>query len=288
MLLIRQIHRAGGLFLLTLGSLLSLPLESLAQAPPAPNYDRTGQLIAGIQCVTFADEQFEGWVLTGSVPPLLPFNVDLRIIGTATPGPQASCAAADGILEVFQVIFPGDDPGTHFCTGAGGDQMGCSPCPCGNEAMAGDAGGCLNSAGTSGRLVSEGSASVLASDLCFRMVNAAPSSFAVLLSGTAQAPANMANPCFTQNPGSGVLALSFDGLRCVVQNVLRHGGRPVDVNGEVGGLGNPWGFCSAGFPNSAFVAGQTRHFQSVYRDLDTAVCMRGLNTTQGTSISFTP
>lgn len=252
-------------------------------------YDRLGTLHGGIQCLTWDDENFETWTLTNTTPGQVPLNVEVRIIGIATFGVDPNCAAADGFLQVSQVLMPNDNPGTDFCIGDGGDQMGCTPCPCGNEDLSAAGGGCQNSAGDSALLQAEGTGSLSAQDLCFRMRGAVAGSFGVLFSGTAAAPNNPANPCFAQNPGSGVTSVSFDGLRCAVQATQRHGGRPVDVNGEVGALTNPWGFCSAGFPgNSIFAAGQTRYFQTIYRDFEMAVCMTGLNTTQGVSLTFVP
>lgn len=274
---------------LSLCTWLAMSPEASAQAPTPFLYNRVGTLHAGIQCVTWDDVQFETWTLTGPVALQVPFNVEVRVIGTATPGLDPNCAASGGMILVSSVLMVTDDPGTDFCLGDGGDQAGCTNCPCGNNAPIGSNGGCLNSAGSSAELISEGTDSLLAADLCFRMENGVPNSFSILVSGTAQAPSNPLHPCFTLNPGSGVQSMAFDGLRCAVGNIVRHGGRSVDANGEVGGLSAPWGFCSAGFPgNSVFAAGQTRFFQSIYRDNDQAVCMRGLNTTQGTAITFTP
>ncbi len=99
------------------------------------------------------------------------------------------------------------------------------------------------------------------------------------------------NPCF--GLGSGAQALQFDGLRCAITNTRRHGGRSADVNGEVGVTNAPWG--GEGGPpvgiavaGTGFVAGQTRFFQVINRDDAMAVCMRGLNTSQGVSVTFTP
>ncbi len=288
MLTASRITRAAGILALSAFFWLTTSASASAQAGSFA-YDRTGTLHAGIQCVTFDDEALMAWTLVNTQPGVVPFNIEVRIIGTATPGSDPDCAASSGTLEVITVLMPSDDPGTHFCFGDGGDQAGCTNCPCGNNAAVGSGGGCVNSTGAGAVLAAEGSTSLSASDLCFRMSGAVPSSFALLVSGSAQAPNNPMNPCFTNNPGSGVAASAFDGLRCAVTNTQRHGGRSVDVNGEVGALTNAWGNCGGSFPGTAvFVAGQTRYFQSVYRELDTAVCQRGLNTSQGIGISFVP
>ena len=46
------------------------------------------------------------------------------------------------------------------CNGDGGDQMGCTDCPCTNNAPQGTIGGCLNSAGTASRLIGTGDPSL--------------------------------------------------------------------------------------------------------------------------------
>jgi len=269
-----------------------LTASASAQVTPSPNpipYNRIGTLHAGIQCQTFDDVFGDSWRLINVPPGQVQLDIPVRITAVATVLSDVSCAASIGTLDIVSVTPIGLDPGTSFCFGNGGDQLGCTSCPCGNNAATTSRGGCINSSGRSARLVTEGFSSLNASDLCFRVVRAAPSSFALLYSGTAQAPNNPANPCFTVNPGSGLRSASYDGLRCVARNIIRHGGRPIDANGEVGALTNPWGFCAAAFPgHSVFLIGHTRYFQVIYRDLSTAVCMRGLNTTQGTGISFTP
>lgn len=183
------------------------------------------------------------------------------------------------------------------CNGDGSDQLGCTDCPCTNSATPGTVGGCLNSALSSAQLSASGDTSVSLppgelNDLRFSLSGAPPSSFCILNSGDALAPNNMANPCFGM--GSGVQALVFDGLRCILVNERRQGGRPCDVNGEVGVTNNPWGGEAAPMAGIAqlggglLVAGQTRYFQVVYRDDPLSVCTRGLNTSQAIEVRFTP
>ncbi len=185
---------------------------------------------------------------------------------------------------------------TSYCTGDGGDQLGCTNCPCMNNAPVGTNGGCLNSAVTSARLSASGDPSVslpasITTDLRFALHLAPPSAFCILNSGDALAPTNVANPCF--GLGSGAQAMQFDGLRCAVVNTRRHGGRSADGSGNVGLTNNPWG--GEGAPGvglavqgSGFVAGQTRYFQVVHRDDPLSSCMRGLNTSQASEVTFTP
>lgn len=191
-----------------------------------------------------------------------------------------------GAVYYFELAGAPDPVGADACSGDGGDQLGCSDCPCMNEAPAGTVGGCLNSAGTSTRLLASGSASIGAADLRFEAQGAPPTSTAVLTSGNSLAPANMTNPCFGLD--SGIQAMQLDGLRCVVQGVLRHGVRPSDSAGDIGVTTNGWGSPNGFFNFSAFVAGSTKHFQLIYRDDELAVCMRGQNTSQAVTVVFVP
>lgn len=188
--------------------------------------------------------------------------------------------------------------GLSRCSGDGGNQMGCTDCPCGNNAPAGTTGGCLNSSGNSTELAASGSPSVSlpsgdTSDLRLSLRDAPASAFCVMLSGSNLAPQNMANPCF--GLGTGANAIDRDGLRCAVGSLLRHGGRSADVAGSVADSSGPsrvWGG-EAGPPaglavQAGFVAGQTRYFQVTHREDPMAVCMRGLNTSQALEVSFLP
>ncbi len=183
----------------------------------------------------------------------------------------------------------------NHCEGDGGDQLGCTNCPCGNNAPIGTIGGCLNSLGSSARLVATGSSSTSLpagslTDLRFAVCGAIPNVTCVLKSGDALAPLNPANPCF--GLGSGVQSAVFDGLRCAVMNAKNVGARTSDSFGNVGfGTSPPWG--GAAGPNigiaaqGGFTAGHTRYFQVIYRDDPMLVCQTGLNTTQAVEVTFT-
>ncbi len=176
------------------------------------------------------------------------------------------------------------------CNGDGGNQMGCTNCPCTNNAVAGTIGGCLNSAGTSGRLVPSGAASIAGDTLHFNATGLPANAFGVLTSGDNVAPTNMANPCFGLDTGSQ--AMQFDGLRCAVTNTRRHGGRSADANGEIGitnnGFGPPNGPMIGFAAQSGWAAGQTRAFQLINRDDPLLQCMRGLNTSQAVTVTYAP
>ncbi len=216
---------------------------------------------------------------------------DGRIVFVATLRNGAGTPIDEGLflLEADTGQF-GD-----LCNGDGGDQMGCTDCPCGNNASLGTIGGCLNSVSTSARLTATGDTSVTLPsgsmiDLRLGISGAPPTAFCILNSGDNVAPQGMANPCFGLD--SGAQSATFDGLRCAVQNTLRHGGRSADSNGDVGVTNNPWG--GEGGPPigiataAGFAAGQTRYFQVIHRDDPLAVCGRGLNTSQAVQVTFEP
>ncbi len=192
------------------------------------------------------------------------------------------------MMRQYQIPLPEGS----FCFGDGGDQMGCQDCPCNNNAPTGKIGGCLNTQNRSAFLYKSGVPSAGADSLRFQMTGGIANNFVLLTSGDAQAPANPANPCFAQNPGSGIRVIHFDGLRCVVQNFQRHGIRMTDAEGTAGitneGWGSPDGPPAGLIAQGGFGAGQTRHFQTIYRDNSAAGCSTGLNTSQGVSVTFTP
>ena len=181
------------------------------------------------------------------------------------------------------------------CTGDGGDQMGCTDCPCMNNAMPGSGGGCLNSSGNGSRLIATGDTSVslpmaATTDLRFSATGGPSFQLFILNSGDAVAPNNPANPCFGLD--SGASGMLFDGLRCAVSSTLRNGGRGADSNGEVGvtnaawgGANNPPGGIAQFF---GYSAGTTKFFQAIHRDSTAANCNTGLNTTQSLEVLFTP
>lgn len=196
--------------------------------------------------------------------------------------------AAEFFLNLeFTPTFP------SICNGDGGDQLGCTSCPCLNDAPLGTTGGCLNSFGEAARLIASGSASISlqaasTQDLRFSLTGLPPNQFAFLSSGDALAPLNMASPCHGLN--SGVQSAAFDGLRCAALSFRRYGGRPSDMNGEVGVTNSAWG--GEGLPleglaaTSGFTAGQTRFFQAIIREDTLASCMRGFNTSQAIRVTF--
>ena len=200
------------------------------------------------------------------------------------------CAIANGASDANQNGVPDSCELIEFCYGDGGNQAGCSDCPCGNNAAPGTAGGCLNGVGQSARLIGSGVASLSNDQLNFVMTGGNPSTFGVLTSGAAQAPANPANPCF--GLASGIQAIQLDGLRCVVQGTLRHGARPTDAAGDIGFSTNGWGppFGPAGglIAQTGASAGASRYWQVIYREDPALGCMRGQNTSNGVATVLVP
>lgn len=205
---------------------------------------------------------------------------------------QASPLTANfGSLNGFQVRKVSDGTGDEaYCYGNGGITAACTPCPCGNNAPAGFLGGCLNQDGRSAQLVAQGVASVSGDTLRIEMRGGTSNSFAILSSGAGRLPSGAANPCFGLD--SGISNSQLDGLRCIGAGVLRHGTRPVDVNGDVGVTTNGWGPPN-GPPGgliaaNAFTAGQIRHFQIFYRVNPAFSCGTGQNTTDALTLTIRP
>lgn len=180
-------------------------------------------------------------------------------------------------------------PFDSYCFGNGGDNMGCTNCPCGNNAASDKRGGCTNSAGSSGRLNARGLPRLSRDTLSFTAKSLPPSSATLLISGSARLPANPANPCFAL--ASGIPTIG-DGLRCTGQALKRHGLRIATSEGSIGLTSDGWGGEDAPaiglIAQGGFASGQTRHFQGFYRDLPHGMCNSGLTSTQAVSLSFAP
>ncbi|MEO0475345.1 MAG: hypothetical protein AAF085_05130, partial [Planctomycetota bacterium] len=215
---------------------------------------------------------------------------------TATAsGDEITCTIvpSDGVLTAAPTVLSlevSPEGYVEFCFGEAPQVAGCTPCPCANDAAAGTRRGCINSTGGSAQMLVSGNPSAAADTLRVEMRSGSPSSFAILTSGTTRAPAVSTNPCFGLD--TGIQSPSFDGLRCVVQGVLRHGTRATDASGDIGKTNAAWGTPS-GPPSgliafNGFTTGQTRHFQIVYRDDVQASCGRGQNTTQGGTVVVLP
>ena len=171
----------------------------------------------------------------------------------------------------------------YLCFGDGGN-FGCTPCPCGNNAPSGSAGGCVNSSGVWAILVASGVQSVSADTLSFSVFGANPSTFAALVSADNQLPTLGACP-----PGTGVQSAALDGLRCIGGALFRHGTRAMNTAGTNSAPWGPPGGPSGGLiAQGGFVPGQTRQFQVFYREFADMVCMTGQNTSNSVGVTFVP
>lgn len=244
--------------------------------------------VGSLSTTTLVD-QWEPRSLVFTAPPNANVLTTFRLI------PEPSTANLS-YVAIDSLSLQGRSPYDDWCNGDGGDQTGCTDCPCNNNSPVGTIGGCLNSAATSTSLFASGSASVAlpigdTTDLRFVVSGAPPNAFGVLLSDSAVGPLHVTSPCFGLM--TGLQAADRDGLRCVVGGMgRRHGGRSADANGEIGVTNNGWGGefnPPAGIAGqAAFVAGQTRFFQFNHRDNAALVCMRGLNSSQAVEVGFVP
>lgn len=194
----------------------------------------------------------------------------------------------EAALDDFRVEAVDCSALASFCNGDGGDQQGCTDCPCTvQNAPEGTIGGCLNSAGTAARLIGTGVGSLAADTLRFELTGGTLSTFGVLVSGSVQLPQNPTAPCPT---GAGIVAAQLDGLRCVGGSLVRHGSRSIDANGEIGATGPAWGPPNGppGGLSAGFAAGETRYFQIFYREDFVLGCNSGQNTTQAVGVTFEP
>ena len=184
--------------------------------------------------------------------------------------------------------FPGlPASASYLCNGDGGDQLGCTPCPCSNEAPQGTTGGCLNSTFEAGQLYVRGCTEIADGRLGFDARGIVPGSFSILVSGSSVLPIQPTSPCV--GTASGVVAMSLDGLRCAGQNLQRHGTRQSAPDGSIGVSTPGWGEANIGWAASqGFLAGQTSHFQVIYREFPQLGCVTGLNTTQAATVIFQP
>ncbi len=194
------------------------------------------------------------------------WNVAEQHIGTAT-------ADGNGEIDVYVNYAAGVErtvynglaytaipPGTGYCFGDGAG----TTCPCGNVGASGA--GCANSTGSGGVLTESGTVSVLADDLTFLASGLLPNQSALLFVGLNAV-----------NTGNGLIF--GDGLRCAGGSIVRLGVRVPDA----GGVAN-WG---PGLGASGgWVSGDTRYFQTWYRDPSGSPCGSGFNLTNGVALTF--
>ena len=249
---------------------------------PVPIFDECGTVIEPGVCRLFMADDGNNYVVAG----LNSVNVGdrVRVIGSTDMICATMCTTpVSGCILNPTLTFCAT--GTPVCFGDGGDQMGCTDCPCGNNAPQDAAGGCVNSSGTSARLVASGNPGTLVDTLRMEVEGMNPNTFGVLVSAGILLPQNPVVPCPT---GSGVQSVLLDGLRCVGGALFRHAARGSDANGDVGettpGWGPPNGPPQGLVAQGGFVMGQTVHFQVFYREFGDLVCQTGQNTTNAITV----
>ncbi len=152
--------------------------------------------------------------------------------------------------------------GTTYCFGDGSG----TACPCGNPGGAHE--GCANGGGRGAVLTSSGSLSVATADLVLWARGLLPGNAGLFLQGSTRVAG-----------GSG---LPFgDGLRCAGGSVLR---LQVRLPGADGTLHTTISVPSTG----GVAAGDTRTYQTWYRDSQTTPCGTGFNLSNGLELVWSP
>ncbi len=221
-----------------------------------------------------------GWIVVGAT------GEDGAVTGI-NPTQSNNNAEGAGAGYIFSLTFPPNYPSA--CHGDGGDQAGCTDCPCSNNAPVGMSGGCLNSLGQSAQLAASGLASISHDELAFIATGAVPSTMGVLFSSDISLPLNPLSPCF--GVASGVSGSILDGLRCL-GSPRRQGARMSNGDGDFGVSTAPWG--TPGGPpggllqRGGWTAGSTALWQVFYRDNVLASCGSGLNSTNTILVQVIP
>lgn len=180
---------------------------------------------------------------------------------------QMLCAVRDPVsLQIGAARLTTMTAATLFCFGDGSG----TPCPCGNASASGANVGCLNSLGTGGRLRANGTASI-ASDSLVLQGSGMPNSSVLYFQGSTQV-----------NGGLGTVF--GDGLRCAGGTVTRLGTK-TNVAGMSlhPAVGDP--SISVGGAN---VAGDSRTYQSWYRNAASFCSPDTFNLTNGVVVSWAP
>jgi hypothetical protein len=195
-------------------------------------------------------------------------TVEVRA-GTLTV--NISTQSGFGSVNGFQLDLQAGPPISSYCFGDGTG----TACPCGNTGSAGR--GCKNSkpGAPFGALLTavnnignpNPSVSVTVNDLGLKCENMMAGSYAIFFQGT-------------EDLGNGNVSAAYDGLLCVSGTVVRLG----RVN-TMGGTNTMDGV--AGVAGLA-AAGQTRHYQAVYRNAVAFCTPATLNTSNALTVNWTP
>ncbi len=195
--------------------------------------------------------------------------LDARASNTSTaigPGDPVTQFAMQAAADL-RVCFEFTPRISSFCFGDGSG----AACPCGNEAPAGSAGGCLASLGLAGILVGVGEPRLSADTFVLQASSLPPSASALYFQGT-----------HAIDGGAG--AAFGDGLRCVGGSIVRLGARI-----SVGGASH---YPSGGRASIAQVGGVAspgvRTYQVWYRNGAAYCTPAAFNLTNGVSVSWLP
>ena len=174
-----------------------------------------------------------------------------------------SVSPGDNKIAWFENLLAPPTVGTPYCFGDGSG----SPCPCFNEAGAGE--GCQNDTGNGAILSASGSASIAADDLVLSATN--------LTSG----PGLFFQGNNAVNSGNGN---SFgDGLRCAGFNVVR-----LEVQFANAANGFTADSTISISSRGGVSVGDTKRYQFWYRDANGSPCNSGFNLTNGYEITWGP
>jgi hypothetical protein len=168
---------------------------------------------------------------------------------------------ASGATYVYDL---GDSTLVTYCHGDGSG----TDCPCNNEIPAGEEGGCRNSTGEGGLLLTTDDVQVGLDRLRAYACDLLPGQPALLFAGT-------------QAIAGGAGTMFGDGLRCAGGTVARLGTQVPDANGDA-----VWGPGLSA--NGGWGAGDTRFLQVWYRNPSGGPCNSGFNLTNGVELTFEP
>jgi len=152
--------------------------------------------------------------------------------------------------------------GANFCSGDGS----ASTCPCGNAGGTGE--GCANGSGSGALLSSLGSNSVSAADFGLIAANLIPSQPGLYFQGNNAVNGGQGNPF-------------GDGLRCAGGGVIRLQVRFADTSGSSQTNANL-------IVKGGVAAGDTKRYQTWYRDPNSSPCGAQFNLSNGVELTFTP
>ena len=172
-----------------------------------------------------------------------------------------SVSPGDNKIAWFENLLAPPTVGTPYCFGDGSG----SPCPCFNEANAGE--GCGNDTGNGAILSASGSASIAANDLVLSATN--------LTSGPGLF--FQGNNAVNSGNGNGF----GDGLRCAGFNVVR-----LEVQFANAANGFTADSTISISSRGGMSVGDTKRYQFWYRDANGSPCNSGFNLTNGYEITW--